>query len=219
MKAKSGRNLISQPVGKPISARVVNQYRGPVQAFLKMGFGPGIVQQDGPGGIPFIRGIPTDVTVARITHPPDTNGKHAWSEMYLDPTDGVLKDQPLGGLTVAQIKDASLKDPIYELFKGQLPVGLVVELKREVNGGALIFDGEGLWWQAKSPGTTVAAKSGNIPTPFQAALFTWDGTNEIMPATPQMVQSRNNYPNPIAANKVIWMVMRRGKWFTPVESC
>jgi hypothetical protein len=218
MRGKPGRNLIHQPVGQPIIARAINQYRRPAEAFMKLGVGTGLVQQDGPGGSTFIHSVPLDVTFARITDPPDVNGKHSWREMYLDPVDGNLKDWP-SDLSVADLKTTSLLDPIYELFKGSLPVGLVVKLEREANSGSLVYDGEGLWWQAKSPATIVAAKSGNIPTPFQAALFTWDGTNEVMPGTPQMVQSRNNYPATIAANKVIWMVMRRGKWFTPVESC
>jgi hypothetical protein len=218
MSSKPGSGLTTQAVDSPIAARTINQYRPFAEAFQRMGVGAGMAQQDGPGGIPLLRAIPRDVTFARITAAP-VNGGHPWKALRhkIDTTANTrtLVDLP----TDEPDLTANNKDPIYEYHDGVLPIGLIVELRREAYSGALIYYGEGLIWQARSPGTQVVAKSGNTPTVFNASLFTWDGVSESMPATPQTVQSRNNYPNAIAANKVIWMVMRRGKWFTPIESC
>jgi hypothetical protein len=216
--SKPGRGLLIQPADRPVVARHINQYRRPAEAFERMGVGAGMTQQDTAGGAPNFRVSVQEVLAARITAAP-VNGGHPWKAVRFK-IDTVANTRTWVDLPTDQPDlTSNNKDPIYEWSDGALPVGLILTLRREEHSGALIYDGEGLWWQAKSPATSVAAKSGNIPTPFQAALFTWDGTNEIMPATPQMVQSRNNYPSAIAANKVIWMVMRRGKWFTPVEAC
>jgi hypothetical protein len=216
MASKPGRTSFRQPADQPVVARNINQYRPFADAFQRMGIGAGMVGQDTAGGTPNFRVPVQDVLAARITAAP-TNGGHPWKAVRFK-IDTVANTRTWVDLPTDQPDlTSNNKDPIYEWNDGVLPVGLILSLRREAHSGALVYDGEGLWWQAKSPATIVAAKSGNIPTPFQATLFTWDGTNEILGT--QTVQSRNNYPATIAANKVIWMVMRRGKWFTPVESC
>lgn len=216
MSSKPGRTIFRQAADSPVVARNTNQYRFFADAFQHMGIGSGMAQQDTAGGTPNFRVPVQDVLAARITGPP-VNGGHPWKAIWKK-IDTVANTRTWVDLPTDETDiNSNKKDPIYEWDDGVLPIGLTFDLRREAHSGALIYYGEGLIWQAKSPGTIVSAKSGNIPTPFQATLFTWDGTNEVLGT--QAVQSRNNYPNSIAANKVIWMVMRRGKWFTPVESC